>query len=31
MCGECGRYFCAECDLYLHEVLHFCPCCSSRT
>ena len=31
-CPLCSRFFCGECDLFVHETLHSCPgCASSRT
>lgn len=26
-CPECHNDFCAECDLFIHEVVHVCPGC----
>ena len=26
-CPECKNDFCAECDLFVHEVVHVCPGC----
>lgn len=26
-CPKCKQDFCAECDLFVHEVLHNCPGC----
>lgn len=28
-CLKCGQEFCAECDIFVHEVLHNCPGCWS--
>lgn len=28
-CPKCGQEFCAECDIFVHEVLHNCPGCWS--
>ncbi|XP_054713295.1 general transcription factor IIH subunit 2-like [Uloborus diversus] len=28
-CGTCLKYFCLECDLFIHDSLHTCPGCSS--
>ncbi|CAG0880625.1 unnamed protein product, partial [Darwinula stevensoni] len=28
-CPKCTQYFCFECDLFLHDVLHSCPGCTS--
>ncbi|XP_017265853.1 general transcription factor IIH subunit 2 isoform X2 [Kryptolebias marmoratus] len=31
-CPSCLSVFCVECDLFIHESLHCCPCCiHSRT
>ncbi|KAM4578264.1 general transcription factor IIH subunit 2 [Fundulus diaphanus] len=31
-CPSCHSVFCIECDLFIHESLHCCPCCiRSRT
>ena len=27
VCGECGKEYCSDCDVYIHEVLHNCPGC----
>ncbi|ODN73372.1 hypothetical protein L202_07909 [Cryptococcus amylolentus CBS 6039] len=27
-CSKCAQDFCADCDLYIHDVLHTCPGCS---
>ena len=27
-CSRCGHLFCLDCDLFIHEALHNCPCCS---
>ncbi len=29
-CENCGRFFCIECDVFAHEVVHNCPGCQSR-
>lgn len=29
-CGNCERFFCIECDVFAHEVVHNCPGCQSR-
>ncbi|KAL8700161.1 MAG: hypothetical protein Q9201_005605 [Fulgogasparrea decipioides] len=29
-CGTCGQYFCIDCDVFCHEVVHNCPGCLSR-
>ncbi|MED6287276.1 General transcription factor IIH subunit 2 [Characodon lateralis] len=26
-CPSCRSVFCVECDLFIHESLHCCPCC----
>lgn len=26
-CPGCGRVFCLDCDMYVHESLHNCPGC----
>ncbi|TFK97286.1 Ssl1-like-domain-containing protein [Pterulicium gracile] len=26
-CPKCSREFCADCDLFVHEVIHCCPGC----
>lgn len=28
-CPKCQRYFCLDCDIYIHESLHNCPGCES--
>lgn len=28
-CPRCRSLFCAVCDVFIHESLHNCPCCSS--
>lgn len=28
-CVKCKKEFCADCDLFIHEVLHNCPGCWS--
>ena len=28
-CGNCGRHFCIDCDVFAHEVLHNCAGCLS--
>ena len=29
-CETCTRFFCIECDVFAHEVIHNCPGCQSR-
>ena len=29
-CGTCQRFFCIDCDVFAHEVVHNCPGCQSR-
>ena len=29
-CGDCGRHYCLNCDIFLHEVVHNCPGCLIR-
>ena len=29
-CSTCKRFFCIDCDLFAHEVVHNCPGCQSR-
>ena len=29
-CANCKRYFCIDCDVFAHEVVHNCPGCQSR-
>lgn len=29
-CDTCGRFFCIDCDVFAHEVVHNCPGCQSR-
>ena len=29
-CGTCGMFFCIDCDVFAHEVVHNCPGCLSR-
>ena len=29
-CDTCGRFFCIDCDVFSHEVVHNCPGCQSR-
>ena len=26
-CSRCKHLFCPDCDLFIHEALHNCPCC----
>ncbi|KAA8579161.1 hypothetical protein FQN60_007294 [Etheostoma spectabile] len=26
-CPSCRSVFCVECDLFIHDLLHCCPCC----
>jgi transcription initiation factor TFIIH subunit 2 len=30
-CPECQNVFCPDCDAYLHETLHNCPGCLSKS
>jgi transcription initiation factor TFIIH subunit 2 len=30
MCATCRRFFCIDCDVYAHEIIHNCPGCQSR-
>ena len=27
ICENCKHMFCTDCDLYIHDSLHNCPCC----
>lgn len=27
-CRECKSIFCTDCDIFLHEALHYCPICN---
>lgn len=29
-CENCERFFCIDCDVFAHEVVHNCPGCQSR-
>lgn len=29
-CETCSRFFCIDCDVFAHEVVHNCPGCQSR-
>ena len=29
-CPVCGMFFCIDCDVFAHEVVHNCPGCQSR-
>lgn len=29
-CTKCKNVFCLDCDIFIHESLHFCPGCSLR-
>ena len=29
-CESCGYFFCIDCDVFAHEVVHNCPGCLSR-
>ena len=29
-CESCERFFCIDCDVFAHEVVHNCPGCQSR-
>ena len=31
MCPACKQVFCIDCDVFVHETLHNCPGCESRT
>eukprot|EP01015_Nassula_variabilis_P034073 TRINITY_DN8332_c0_g1_i2.p1 TRINITY_DN8332_c0_g1~~TRINITY_DN8332_c0_g1_i2.p1 ORF type:complete len:105 (-),score=17.67 TRINITY_DN8332_c0_g1_i2:107-421(-) len=26
-CKECNHFFCLECDIFIHDNLHYCPEC----
>jgi len=28
-CDTCGKFFCIDCDLFCHEIVHNCPGCQS--
>lgn len=28
-CKQCQHIFCIDCDLFIHETMHFCPGCAS--
>lgn len=30
VCQSCLGVFCVECDLFIHDTLHCCPCCIHR-
>jgi transcription initiation factor TFIIH subunit 2 len=30
-CGDCGAYFCTDCDRLFHADLHLCPACLQNT
>ncbi|QPG73131.1 hypothetical protein FOA43_000436 [Brettanomyces nanus] len=30
-CTSCGKDFCIDCDVFIHEVLHNCPGCESNS
>ena len=27
-CPKCRRFFCCDCDIFMHETLHSCPGCA---
>lgn len=29
-CETCGQFFCVDCDVFCHEIIHNCPGCLSR-
>lgn len=29
-CPVCASVFCVECDVFIHDTLHCCPCCIQR-
>ncbi|KAL9129264.1 MAG: hypothetical protein Q9217_002245 [Psora testacea] len=29
-CETCGSFFCIDCDVFAHEIVHNCPGCQSR-
>ncbi|KAB5528282.1 hypothetical protein PHYPO_G00138480 [Pangasianodon hypophthalmus] len=29
-CSVCASVFCVECDVFIHDTLHCCPCCIQR-
>ena len=29
-CTSCKSTFCVDCDIFIHESLHFCPSCATR-
>ncbi|CAG9765055.1 unnamed protein product [Ceutorhynchus assimilis] len=29
-CPTCRRYFCIDCDIFVHDILHTCPGCSTN-
>lgn len=29
-CSTCHRFFCIDCDVFAHEIVHNCPGCQSR-
>lgn len=29
-CATCARFFCIDCDVFAHEIVHNCPGCQSR-
>jgi transcription initiation factor TFIIH subunit 2 len=30
-CNKCNQYFCIDCDIFVHEVIHNCPGCLATT
>lgn len=30
-CKNCSNLFCLDCDIFIHETLHFCPSCSGQS
>jgi len=30
-CDDCDADFCIDCDAFIHEMLHNCPGCESKT
>lgn len=29
-CTQCSRVFCLDCDIFIHETLHYCPGCAAH-
>ncbi|KAK9744789.1 Ssl1-like [Popillia japonica] len=30
LCSNCQQYFCLDCDIFVHDILHTCPGCATN-